>query len=108
MVTIMVALTSILLLLIHLQQFPAVQQFLQGKFVDFPVLGHWRNFRISTQFKMDMGFLNKSSDLLGGSYNMSIYGFPIFYEYDVSAHFFTVNFIIANGTIAVNKQYPYP
>ena len=58
---------------------------------------------------MDMGFLNKSSDLLGGSYNMSIYGFPIFYEYSVAKPIFNVNLIIANGTVstmAADKQYP--
>uniref|UniRef100_A0A914PHK0 Uncharacterized protein n=1 Tax=Panagrolaimus davidi TaxID=227884 RepID=A0A914PHK0_9BILA len=46
---------------------------------------------------MNLGFLNKTSDIFYDGYNMTEFGFPIFFEYFLDNENLNVNLIIANG-----------
>uniref|UniRef100_A0AC35F731 Uncharacterized protein n=1 Tax=Panagrolaimus sp. PS1159 TaxID=55785 RepID=A0AC35F731_9BILA len=74
---------------------------------------YWSNCKKSTDpiFKgekknmpMNLGFLNLPSDKFYDDYNMTEYGFPIFYEYFLYEQKLKVNLIIANGKQAQDKQ----
>uniref|UniRef100_A0A914QBL8 Uncharacterized protein n=1 Tax=Panagrolaimus davidi TaxID=227884 RepID=A0A914QBL8_9BILA len=53
---------------------------------------------------MNLGFLNLPSDKFYDDYNMTEYGFPIFYKYDWTDEKLNVDLIIANGKQASDKQ----